>query len=343
MKIVADKDIPFLQGVFEPYAEVVYLGGRRIGAADLRDADALIVRTRTRCDEALLAGSGVKIVATATIGRDHIDVDWCVRHGITVADAAGCNARGVLQWVGAALAGASRKYGWQPQGMCLGVVGVGNVGSLIAEYGKMWGFRVVCCDPLREEREGAGWAARYGTTATLRQVASTADIISFHVPLTTDGDYPTLSMASAEFFDALKPGALVLNSSRGEVLDEGAFLRAIRDKGVTAGIDTWRDEPRINRELLTAALFATTHIAGYSVQGKAMGSAMAIRAVAEKFGLEGVKLPRVDRHPRAISWEEMGATVGDYIDLEALTRQLKGSPMEFEAIRTGYRYREEYF
>ena len=144
MKIIADSAIPFLRGVLEPYAEVEYLPGSRIDDAAVRTADALAVRTRTRCDAALLAGSRVRLIATATIGFDHIDTAWCRAQGIGVATAAGCNARGVLQWVAAVLAHLSARDGWHPAERTLGVVGVGHVGSLVAHYAAAWGFRVVC-------------------------------------------------------------------------------------------------------------------------------------------------------------------------------------------------------
>ena len=153
MKIIADSAIPFLQGVLEPWAEVRYLPGSEIAPEEVRDADALLIRTRTRCDERLLGGSRVRLIATATIGFDHIDTAWCAAHGIEVTTAAGCNARGVLQWVGAALVHLSRTQGWQPAERTLGIVGVGHVGSLVKAYAEGWGFRVVCCDPPREERE----------------------------------------------------------------------------------------------------------------------------------------------------------------------------------------------
>ena len=124
MKIIADSAIPFLRGVLEPFAEVEYLPGTAISAAAVRNADALVIRTRTRCDEKLLADSRVKLIATATIGFDHIDTAWCAAHGIEVTTAAGCNARGVLQWVGAALVHLSRTQGWQPAERTLGIVGV---------------------------------------------------------------------------------------------------------------------------------------------------------------------------------------------------------------------------
>ena len=130
MKVVIDNAIPYIQGVLEPYAEVLYRPGASFSADDVRDADALIIRTRTRCSRELLDSSSVKLIATATIGFDHIDLDYCRRRGIEVVTAAGCNAAGVLQWVSAALAMLAKRDGWQPQQRTLGIVGVGNVGKL---------------------------------------------------------------------------------------------------------------------------------------------------------------------------------------------------------------------
>ena len=208
MKIIADSAIPFLQGVLEPWAEVRYLPGSEIAPEEVRDADALLIRTRTRCDERLLGGSRVRLIATATIGFDHIDTAWCAAHGIRVCTAAGCNARGVLQWAGAVLAHLARTQGWQPAGRTLGVVGVGHVGSLVKEYAETWGFRVLCCDPPREAREHCGFLP-------LEEVARQADILTFHTPL----DDTTHRMAGDALFARMKPGAVILNSSRGEVVD----------------------------------------------------------------------------------------------------------------------------
>ena len=235
MKIIADSAIPFLKGVLEPFAEVRYLPGKAISAADVRDADALLTRTRTRCDAALLAGSRVRLVATATIGFDHIDTAWCAAHGITVTTAAGCNARGVLQWVAAALVHLSRTQGWQPAERTLGVVGVGHVGSLVKTYAEAWGFRVLCCDPPREERERCGFLP-------LEEVARQADILTFHTPL----DDTTRRMAGEELFRRMKPGAVVMNSSRGEVVDGAALLRS----GLEWVLDVWEHEPDLDPELL---------------------------------------------------------------------------------------------
>ncbi len=331
MKIIADSAIPFLRGLFEPWAEVRYIPGAEIGPRDVRDADALVVRTRTRCDEGLLAGSSVRLIATATIGFDHIDTAWCAAHGIETATAAGCNARGVLQWVAAVLVHLSRTQGWSPAERTLGIVGVGHVGSLVARYAANWGFRTICCDPPREARERLGFR-------TLAETAREADILTFHVPL----DATTRRMADAALLGTLKPGATIVNSSRGEVVDGAALLRS----GHPYALDVWEHEPTPDPALLQGALAATPHIAGYSEQGKATATALAVAAVARRFGLplEGWYPPGAARTAaRPIAWQELCATIGGACDIETETRRLKTAPEEFERIRDRYAYRREYF
>ena len=330
MKIVADNAIPFLRGVLEPYAEVVYLPGSRIAPADVRDADALVVRTRTRCDAALLEGSSVRMIATATIGFDHIDLGYCRSHGIRVSTAAGCNARGVLQWVGAALARLARTQGWTPRQRTLGVVGVGHVGSLVQHYAEAWGFRVLCCDPPRESREHCGFLP-------LGALADEADILTFHTPL----DPTTRRAGDAALFARMRAGSIVLNSSRGEVVDGAALLAS----GHTFALDVWEHEPRIDRALLERAALATPHIAGYSLQGKANATAMSVHALAARFGLPlgGWYPPGVPASaPRPIPWQELCSTIDGAFDIEAESRRLKAAPDDFERLRDEYRYRTEY-
>ncbi|MDE7122915.1 MAG: 4-phosphoerythronate dehydrogenase, partial [Alistipes sp.] len=285
----------------------------------------------TRCDERLLASSRVRLVATATIGFDHIDRAWCAARGIEVATAAGCNARGVLQWVAAVLEHLSRTEGWHPSERTLGVVGVGHVGSLVKAYAEAWGFRTICCDPPREAREGCGFRP-------IGEVARAADILTFHTPL----DATTRHLADAALLGAMKPGAAVLNSSRGPVVDGGALLRS----GRTCCLDVWEGEPNLDAALLARAAIATPHVAGYSEQGKATATAMAVAAVARRFDLPlagwypAEAAPSV---PRPIGWDELRATIRGAYDIAAESRELKAAPGNFERLRDNYRYRREYF
>ncbi len=331
MKVVIDSAIPYIAGVLEPYAEVVYRAGEQFSSSDVKDADALIIRTRTRCGEALLEGSRVKLIATATIGFDHIDLQYCASQGIEVVTAAGCNAAGVLQWVAATLALLARTQCWQPDQMRLGIVGVGNVGSLVERYARRWGFEVICCDPPRQEREG-------GDFVTLEELLPQADIVTLHTPL----DDTTRGMINPQTLALMKPSATLINASRGEVAQTEALLSAQQ----TLCLDVWEREPNINRELLAKAFVATPHIAGYSAQGKANAAMAVVRAVARRFAL-----PLAGWYPSAvepverkdITWEDMCQSVERYCNLPSESAILKSRPAEFEALRNNYNYREEYF
>lgn len=331
MKIVIDSAIPYIQGVLEPFADVRYIKGTAISHYDVRDADALVIRTRTHCNAALLDNSQVSFIATATIGFDHIDLDYCHRHNITVTTAAGCNARGVLQWVSAVLAYLSEREGWCPRQKTLGIVGVGHVGSLVKEYAESWGFRVVCCDPPREEREHCGFIP-------LAELARQSDIITFHTPL----DDTTRHIADAKLFSLLPHGATLLNSSRGEVVD----TQALAASGLQYVLDVWEQEPDLDPQVLQKALLATPHIAGYSAQGKANASSMAVEALARHFALPLTGWYPQSVHPsvaRDISWEQMCSTIGTAFDIETESNYLKSHSSDFEQIRNTYLLREELY
>lgn len=329
MKIVIDRAIPFLGGLFEPFGEVVYLDGKSIDREEVRDADALIIRTRTKCNETLLDGSKVRIIATATIGFDHIDTDYCRRHNIAVATAAGCNARGVLQWVAAVLAHIVGDT--SPQGLTLGIVGVGAVGSLVKEYAERWGFRTICCDPPREEEEHLGFVA-------LEEVLREADIVTLHTPLNAT----THHLINCENISLLKSGATLINASRGEVVATQATLR----DDIRYAIDVWEGEPTIDRALLEKTTIATPHIAGYSLQGKANASAQAVAAVVQH-----LNIPISDWYPagierttpQPISWEELRNSIADNYDILGESLHFKQNTEAFEQLRNEYRYRNEYF
>ena len=331
MKVVVDSAIPYLRGVLEPYFEVVYRAGEAFVASDVADADALIVRTRTKCNANLLQGSRVRLIATATIGFDHIDMDYCQKQGIRVVTAQGCNAAGVLQWVAAALALLAQKDGWSPAQKTLGIVGVGNVGSLVEKYALRWGFNVLCCDPPRQQREG-------GDFVGFEELLCRSDIVTLHTPL----DKTTFHMMDSAAIAMMSHNGVIINASRGEVADTQALLEAPQ----TLILDVWEREPAIDAQLLEKALVATPHIAGYSAQGKANASSMVVRAIAEEFNLpiEGwypAEVEPVERQP--IEWEQMCRTIGSYCDLKSQSEYLKSNPQEFESIRNNYHYRQEYF
>ncbi len=331
MKVVIDNAIPYIKGILEPYAEVIYRSGGEIGRDDVIDADALIIRTRTRCNAEMLEGSSLRLIATATIGFDHIDLDYCHSHNIEVVTAEGCNAAGVLQWVAAALALLATEDGWQPCERTLGIVGVGHVGQLVEEYARHWGFRVLRCDPPRMMSEG-------GDFLPLEEVLKGADIVTLHTPL----DSSTRHLINDHTIALMRPDAVLLNASRGEVAATDTLIKATQ----RLLLDVWEREPHIDRRLLDKAIVATPHIAGYSSQGKANASSAVVRAVAKRFDLPLGEWYPIEVSPtvrQRISWQDMNLTIGHYCDLRTESKRLKESPDEFEQMRNSYRYREEYF
>ena len=344
MKIVADDRIPFLKGVFEPYARVVYLPGGAIAPGDLRDADALITRTRTRCNEALLAGSGVRFIATATIGFDHIDAAYLEQAGIPWTSAPGCNAASVAQYIGSALVSSGEDL----RGRVLGVIGVGNVGSKVAALGEALGMRVLRNDPPRAEREGVD-----GFTE-LPELLSEADFVTLHTPLTRDGAHPTFHLCDAAFLNGMKRDAQLFNSGRGEVVDSAALKTALKTGRIAGAVlDVWENEPGIDRELLNRVRLGTPHIAGYSTDGKANGTMMSVRAVANFFGIgelrdwRPARLPEPEQpsivlEPGDSAVRQIARALLHTYEIGFDDRNLRNDPAGFETQRGRYRVRREY-
>ena len=342
IKIVADSVIPFLQGVFEPYADVIYIDGKNIMHSDVIDADALVIRTRTKCDSAFLDGTAIKIISTATIGTDHIDLDYCQRHNITVSNAAGCNAGGVMDYVFSALYGTASRKAIKLGGDTLGIIGVGNVGRRVQSMAEYLGFKVLRNDPPRAEVEGPeGFCS-------LDYLLENSDIVTMHTPLNDT----TKGMANAQFFEKMKPNAFFINASRGEVMEDEALLAALPKLGPVI-IDTWNHEPDINQELMNAIDIATPHIAGYSFQGKQNGTAGAVRAVAHYFKIEELydyfpyeNIPeqeplKLDLH--GMNQGEVAAVLQYNYPIFTDDFMFRLTPGNFEKMRSEYQYRREFY
>jgi erythronate-4-phosphate dehydrogenase len=281
MKIVADDKIPFLKGVLEPYSNVVYLPGAEITRDHLMDADALLIRTRTKCNEKLLKGTNVKFIATATIGYDHIDTIWCENNNIYWTNAPGCNAGSVYQYIASALVTLAQKNNFNLADRSLGVIGVGNVGKKIVRLGEHLGMRVLLNDPPRARKEGTcGYISLEG-------IIRECDIITCHVPLIMDGVDKTYHLVNQKFLSALNPGSILINSSRGEVVDNLTLANFLKTKHQIQSIvlDVWENEPSINTDLLSTVNIATPHIAGYSADGKVNGTAMSVQALSKFFNI----------------------------------------------------------
>ena len=331
MKIVCDDKIPFLKGVFEPFAQVVYLPGKEIGPEDVKDADALITRTRTVCNQQLLEGSKVKIIATATIGYDHIDTRWCESKGIAWKNAAGCNSSSVQQYIVSVLCTLTQRYGLHFEELTLGVVGVGHVGSKVAAAAKTLGMKVLLCDPPRARKEGPE------QFVSLDELVRRSDIITIHVPLSTEGPDATWHLFDTARIASLRPDQILINSSRGAVVDNTALKNALKAGGLKAAVlDVWENEPEIDTELLDLLAIATPHIAGYSADGKANGTAAAVQAVASCLGL-----PLTDWRPEATP-ELLCETALRPYDVSEDDARLRKNPELFEKLREEYPVRRDF-
>jgi len=348
MKIIIDDKIPYIQGAFEGVAEVIYLPGAKTTPAIVKDADVLITRTRTICNEQLLAGSAVKFIATATIGYDHIDTEYCRTAGIQWTNAPGCNSKSVEQYIASALLVLAQKNNWILAEKCIGIVGVGNVGSKVATVCKLLGMKVLLNDPPRERAEGRG------DFISLQRVLDEADIISLHVPLNMTGEDATFHLCNRTFFTSLKRKPVLINSCRGEAIDTTSAKEALRVGQLSGFVcDCWENEPDIDLELLALTDLATPHIAGYSRDGKATGTLMSVQAISDFFSLGlnnwrplGVELPI---HP-VIEIDGTGLTEQDIIakavlstyDIRDDDRRFRADTTEFEMQRGDYPVRREF-
>ena len=331
LKIVVERNVPFIADALRKAGvTVTELAAGEIDRAAMADADALVTRTRTRCDASLLEGSRCTLVASATIGLDHVDCEWCRNAGIEVANAPGCNAPGVAQYVISTLVAA---FGPELSGRTLGVVGVGHVGSIVARWARQAGMEVLECDPPRQKAEG-------GDFTDLTTVAARADAITFHVPMTHEGEDATWHLADERFFSLLQKKPLIINTARGAVIDNKALLKAL-DSGLVgkAAIDCWEGEPEISLELLHKAFVATPHIAGYTRSGKARASQIALEAICRHFGLSGLSIdePVAPYAPDDLTTQE----IAESYDPIAGSEPLRRDPGAFETLRNTYVLRPE--
>ena len=451
MKIIADEAIPYLKGIFENECEVEYYPGSEITPQRVKDADALIVRTRTKCNAQLLEGSKVKVIASATIGTDHIDRAWCQSHNIALFNAPGCNSGGVLQYfltalfkclstrelwqkflnyapdatgaefsaaggaaagegaatagagaagegaaaaggaagaaesaaaaataggaagatdgaaAGSVAAGAAGDSAAESAPFTVGVIGVGNVGSKVAAACEGLGFEVLRNDPPKERQQTLAYNSGYLRIVDFKDYYSldylleNSDVVTLHVPL----DETTRGMADASFFARMKPGAIFINSSRGEVVDEAALLANLH-KLAAVVLDVWVGEPNINKELLQSAFIATPHIAGYSAEGKIKGTQMAVEAIRRYMRDNGLTastaascthsvgatpaaaatctIPEEQPIPvdfRGKNIDEISQMLERIFPIQELSDSLKANPHTFEEMRNNYHYRHE--
>jgi erythronate-4-phosphate dehydrogenase len=348
IRIVADDKIPFLKGALEPFAEIVYLPGKEINREVLMNADALLIRTRTKCTDTLLKGTKVKFIATATIGFDHIDTRFCNRHKIKWTNAPGCNSSSVQQYITASLLKLSRDHKFQLKDKTIGIIGAGNVGSKVEKTARILGMNALVNDPPRARKE------KDKEFALLDRIFIESDIITVHVPLKFVGEDKTYHMFNNRSFKKVKKGVWFINTSRGEVTDTASLKKSL-SSGKLGGavIDVWENEPDIDLELMGMTFISTPHIAGYSTDGKANGTSMVVNSLSDFFNLplknwypENVPVPLnteitikgKDRSDDEIIREAVLSTY----NIEEDDIRLRFSPADFEKQRGDYPLRREF-
>jgi erythronate-4-phosphate dehydrogenase len=338
MKIVVDDKIPYIRETICQLAdEVVFLSGAAITATDVKDADVLVVRTRTRCNRQLLEGSKVQLVVTATIGYDHLDTQWLDAAGIRWTNCPGCNSGSVAQYVECSLLLLEQQKGLALRQSTIGIVGCGHVGSKVKAVAERLGMRVLVCDPpLQKANSQEPTANSY---VSLDEIERHCDIITFHVPLTRKGQYATWHLADDDFFHRLSRVPYIINTSRGEVVDNKALLSAMEERRVRdAIIDVWEDEPHPDSVLLEKVFIGTPHIAGYSADGKVNADNMVIDAICQHFSLPHPGLIAPPKLPADFTYS--GSPLDLYNPMED-SEKLKASSSRFEQLRNNYPLRRE--
>ena len=307
----------------------------------------MITRTRTLCNRDLLEGTSVRFIASATIGYDHIDTAYCREKGIGWTNAPGCNSSSVEQYIVSTLLWLASKRSLDLTALTLGVVGVGNVGSKVIHAAGALGMKVLQNDPPRERAEGSE------VFVSLEELKKLSDIITLHVPLNKGGADNTHHLIDSGFLHSLKRGAILINSSRGAVVDEKALMEGIRS-GILSDVilDVFESEPVVQWELLEALTLATPHIAGYSLDGKAMGTTMSVRAMSRFFGLgldqwSPVSIPAPesseilteasDGDLQELLWEVYSQSY----DVSSDDQRFRSAPESFEKLRGNYPFRRE--
>ena len=274
MNLIIDENIAFAQEAFSHFGKAILVNGHSLTNKNLKDADALIIRSITRIDKGLLRNSKVKFVGTATIGTDHIDLDYLHSKNISFADAKGCNADSVVEYVFTALLKIAAERNISLKEKSIGVVGVGNIGSRVVRLAESLGMKVLKNDPPLERN-------RIGKNYVSLDELLNVDIITLHVPLSFEGDDKTYHLLSQDNLNKIKSNAIMINTSRGAVIDNASLLDETNKKGFNLILDVWENEPSINLDLLAKTKVATAHIAGYSLEGKINGTKMIYDALCK--------------------------------------------------------------
>lgn len=336
MKIIVDNKVPYIRETLEKIADqVIYLPGKDITHDIVKDADALITRTRTKCNRELLEGSNIKFIGTATIGFDHIDTEFCKRANITWKNCPGCNAGAVEQYVHAVLLLLEKEKGINLKNSCIGIIGVGHVGTRIRNMAKRLGMKILLNDPPRNDNGEKGYV-------DLQAIADNCNIITFHTPLIREGKYKTYHLADKDFFGLLKRKPVIINTSRGEVIDTNAILDALNNNTISeAVIDVWENEPNINIDLLNKVFIGTPHIAGYSADGKINATRMTLESLCQFFNINAEINISLPPDPNAPYSDDENTRILQQYNPHDDCEALRSHTQMFEQLRGDYKLRRE--
>ena len=347
MKIIADENLAFTDYFFAEFAEIQHKAGRTLTHEDVQDAEALLVRSVTKVDHALIDQSTIQFVGSATIGTDHLDIQALEQHNITWSNAAGCNAQAVAEYVITALLHLNIELLEKNDQFTLAIVGLGNVGKRLAVMAQLLGWNVIGYDPYVQLTNIEN--------VSFDEILKRADAISIHVPLTSSGEHPTQHLFDEAAFAAMKSSAILINSARGPVVKQAALMADIMQTQRQVVLDVFEFEPEIPQQLLDVLALATPHIAGYSLEGKARGTQMIYEAFCQKFGFEATKrfesqLPNVEQY---FSQQDLKTTLRQHLtqiyDIAADDRQLRAclqngkvEQKAFDLLRKNYPLRREW-
>ena len=328
MKIVADDSMPLVQELFSPYGHVITLPGREISSSDVRDADILLVRSVTKVNKSLLKSSKVKFVGSATIGADHVDQDYLKDQDIDFSNAPGCNSNAVIQYVISVLY--TLRPNWMEQ--TIGIVGCGNIGGRLYTILNNFGVNCLCYDPYLSVEKN-------DHLVTFEEVLE-SDILSLHVPLTTCGAFPTHHLFSDNIFASLKSSTLLINTSRGAVIDNQSLLNFLPKNSWQLALDVWENEPDILIPLLKLVDICTPHIAGYSYDGKIKGTQMIFDAFCFKYNLNRPDRTSSEKLFKLLPSSVVSAVLEtfdvkniDHMMRSNLLKQSSRIPLEFDRLR----------
>lgn len=349
MKILVDENMPYARELFSRLGEVKAVPGRPIPTEALTDADALMVRSVTKVNEALLGDKAIKFVGSATAGTDHVDQAWLEQAGIGFSAAPGCNAIAVVEYVFSALLMLAERDGFALADRTVGIVGVGNVGGRLQKRLEALGIKTLLCDPPRADN------GEEGDFRSLDELVAQADVLTFHTPLYKDGPYKSLHLADEALIASLKPGAILINACRGPVVDNAALLKCLNaGQQLSVVLDVWEPEPDLNLALLDKVDLGTSHIAGYTLEGKARGTTQVFEAYSQFIGqpqevalsslLPAPEFGRISLHGPLDqpTLKRLVHLVYDVRRDDAPLRKVAGIPGEFDKLRKNYLERREW-